>query len=103
VDGKTVDAVSTLPWFPEGRGFSLGLDRGTIRKSADPQLRALHQWLIGHTDSGMLTRQEAVSMIPPCVLQVGARSKHRRANVVAKTKWQNKNLRAQKKPKACFI
>lgn len=84
VDGKAIEAVSTLPWFPEGRGFSLGLDRSTIRKSTDPRLRELHQWLIGHTDSGMLTRQEAVSMIPPCVLQVSERGS---SSDLRETQW----------------
>lgn len=67
---ETREAVKVLEWFPDGRAFQMRLDRKTIRKSSNPQHKKLHEWLIAHTDSGMLTRQEAVSMIPPCILQV---------------------------------
>lgn len=30
--GQVVGPVQTLPWFPDGRGFQLGVDRTSIRK-----------------------------------------------------------------------
>lgn len=46
----------------------VGTDRKTIRKS--PELVALHEWLKVHTNNGNITRQEAVSMVPPLALDV---------------------------------
>ena len=46
--------------------YQLQLDKNIIRKH--PALKELHQWLMQHTDCGHVTRQEAVSMIPPIVL-----------------------------------
>ena len=60
--------VASMPWYPGGVGYQLGTDRVSIRK--EPALKDLKEWLVGHTDSGAITRQEAVSMIPPIILQV---------------------------------
>eukprot|EP01035_Chromulina_nebulosa_P018020 gene18020-23661_t len=49
-------------------GYKLGADRRQIRRV--PELEELHKWLIKHTDNGNITRQEAVSMIPPLALDV---------------------------------
>jgi tRNA (cytosine34-C5)-methyltransferase len=48
--------------------YKLGVDRKTIRKSKT--LSDFHQWLLENTSSGNVTRQEAVSMVPPVVLGV---------------------------------
>ncbi|KAG5189283.1 S-adenosyl-L-methionine-dependent methyltransferase, partial [Tribonema minus] len=48
--------------------YKLGADRRQIRKT--PQLKALHEWLLAHTESGAITRQEEVSMVPPLFLDV---------------------------------
>jgi len=67
-DGTTIEAVSTLPWCPNG--FRLGIDRRGLRKSTDEKLEGLHEWLVKHTDAGNITRQEAVSMVPPLCLNL---------------------------------
>ena len=46
----------------------MGTDRRSIRKT--PELEELHKWLVTHTDNGNITRQEAVSMVPPLALNV---------------------------------
>jgi 16S rRNA C967 or C1407 C5-methylase (RsmB/RsmF family) len=58
--------VEPLHWYPNGYGYKLGTDRRSIRKL--PALTQLHKWMIQHTDNGNLTRQEAVSMVPPIAL-----------------------------------
>lgn len=68
VDGKEVKAVFEIPWYPNGYAYQLGTDRKTIRKS--DALENLHKWMIQQTDSGNITRQEAVSMVPPLALNV---------------------------------
>lgn len=61
-----VEAVKPLSWC--AGAYQLGVDRKTIRKAEG--LEQLHQWLIQHTNSGNITRQEAVSMVPPLALDV---------------------------------
>jgi tRNA (cytosine34-C5)-methyltransferase len=68
IDDKEVDGVVQLPWYPGGYAYKLGYDRRTIRKN--DSLSGLHKWMIQHTDSGNITRQEAVSMVPPIALDV---------------------------------
>jgi 16S rRNA C967 or C1407 C5-methylase (RsmB/RsmF family) len=60
--------MSKLSWVPSGMAYQLGTDRRSIRRTAG--LEALHQWMIRHTENGNITRQEAVSMVPPLALDV---------------------------------
>ncbi|XP_050356075.1 tRNA (cytosine(34)-C(5))-methyltransferase [Nymphalis io] len=57
-----------LPWYPGGLAWQLRLSRMDIRRS-EPLYR-LHNFLVAETAAGGVSRQEAVSMIPPVVLQV---------------------------------
>lgn len=68
VNGIEVEAVQPIPWYPNGYGYKLGTDRKTIRKY--PELNKLHKWMMQHTENGNITRQEAVSMVPPLALAV---------------------------------
>jgi len=68
VDGTEIPSVQQLQWYPSGDGYKLGTDRRTLRKSS--ALEPLHKWMMLHTDCGNITRQEAVSMVPPLALNV---------------------------------
>ncbi|XP_026332701.1 tRNA (cytosine(34)-C(5))-methyltransferase [Hyposmocoma kahamanoa] len=57
-----------LPWYPGGLAWQLRLSRTDIRRS-EP-LYKLHNFLVAETAAGGVSRQEAVSMIPPVVLDV---------------------------------
>lgn len=57
-----------LPWYPERMGWQLQLSRKDIRRSQ--AYSKLHQFLIMETAGGNISRQEAVSMIPPLLLDV---------------------------------
>lgn len=57
-----------LPWYPNGLGWQLELTRKDIRRSE--AFYKLHNFLIAETAAGSISRQEAVSMIPPLVLDV---------------------------------
>ncbi|CAN0020471.1 unnamed protein product [Discosporangium mesarthrocarpum] len=72
VEGREVKAVVPLPWYHGGLAYQLGCDRRFIRKH--PGLTKFHAWLNQLMDSGNLTRQEAVSMLPPLFMDV--RSDH---------------------------
>lgn len=57
-----------LPWYPDNLAWQLNLTRRNIRRSE--AYWQLHQFLISETETGNISRQEAVSMIPPLVLDV---------------------------------
>jgi 16S rRNA C967 or C1407 C5-methylase (RsmB/RsmF family) len=54
--------------YPGGLAWQLRLSRTDIRRS-EPLYR-LHNFLVAETAAGGVSRQEAVSMIPPVVLDV---------------------------------
>jgi len=54
--------------YPDGLAWQLKLTRKDIRRS-EAYFR-LHNFLISETDCGNISRQEAVSMIPPLLLDV---------------------------------
>ncbi|CAG4939725.1 unnamed protein product [Colias eurytheme] len=69
VDGQDEDIKPiNLPWYPGGLAWQLRLSRTDIRRS-EP-LYKLHNFLVAETAAGGVSRQEAVSMIPPVALQV---------------------------------
>uniref|UniRef100_A0A8C6EC82 NOP2/Sun RNA methyltransferase 2 n=1 Tax=Moschus moschiferus TaxID=68415 RepID=A0A8C6EC82_MOSMO len=73
VDGQKVEVPQPLSWYPEELAWHTNLSRKILRKS--PQLEKFHQFLVSETESGNLSRQEAVSMIPPLLLN--ARPHHK--------------------------
>ena len=69
-EGTEVQPVQQLNWVSTGNAYKLGADKRTIRKSEDLKMKKLHDWLMKNTDNGNITRQEAVSMVPPLALDV---------------------------------
>ncbi|SOV05015.1 related to NCL1 - tRNA (cytosine-5-)-methyltransferase / probable Orotate phosphoribosyl transferase [Ustilago sp. UG-2017a] len=67
-DGEKVDPPKTLAWYPDGLGWHLNTKKNVIRKS--PEFKRFHQFLVHETDVGSISRQEAVSMLPPLFLDV---------------------------------
>ncbi|KAG7213694.1 hypothetical protein KM043_002935 [Ampulex compressa] len=63
---KTI--LQCLPFYPEGLAWQLQLTRKDIRRSE--AYFKLHNFLIAETNSGSISRQEVVSMVPPLVLDV---------------------------------
>lgn len=68
VDGQKVEVPQPLSWYPEELAWHTNLSRKILRKS--PRLERFHQFLVSETESGNISRQEAVSMIPPLLLNV---------------------------------
>ena len=62
-----------LPWYPGRFAWQLNLTRKEIRRVE--AYHKLHNFLVSETESGNISRQETVSMIPPLVLDV--RPEHR--------------------------
>lgn len=71
VEGHSISAVENMPWYTSA--YKLGTDRRALRKL--PILNDLHKWMIKHTENGNISRQEAVSMVPPLALNVSPHHK----------------------------
>lgn len=67
-DGTEVSKPKSLNWYPNELAWQLELSRKDVRRSE--KLYKLHNFLIAETKSGSISRQEAVSMIPPLCLDV---------------------------------
>lgn len=67
-DGEASSKPTALSWYPGELAWQLDLSRVMIRKSE--AYARLHSFLISETDTGNITRQEAVSMIPPLLLDI---------------------------------
>ena len=63
-----------LPWYPQRLGWQFDLSRATLRGKSDggrsAELRRFHAWLLQEAELGRVQRQEAVSMVPPLLLDV---------------------------------
>ncbi|NWJ07792.1 NSUN2 methyltransferase, partial [Crypturellus undulatus] len=73
VDGQEVEVPQALSWYPEELAWHTNLSRKILRKS--PELEKFHQFLVSETECGNISRQEAVSMIPPLLLNVSPHHK----------------------------
>uniref|UniRef100_A0AAQ5XLV9 tRNA (cytosine(34)-C(5))-methyltransferase n=1 Tax=Amphiprion ocellaris TaxID=80972 RepID=A0AAQ5XLV9_AMPOC len=68
IDGQMMEAPQALSWYPDEQAWHTNMSRKIIRKS--PLLEKFHQFLVSETESGNISRQEAVSMIPPLLLKI---------------------------------
>lgn len=63
-----ISALKSLPWYPNQFAWQMSVSRVDLRKT--PVLQKLHRFIMAETENGFISRQEAVSMIPPLVLDV---------------------------------
>ncbi|KAJ4478180.1 S-adenosyl-L-methionine-dependent methyltransferase [Lentinula aciculospora] len=57
-----------LPWYPDGLAWQFNISKKVLRKS--PEFKKFHSFLVFETEVGNISRQEAVSMLPPLFLEV---------------------------------
>ncbi|CAG2104782.1 unnamed protein product [Medioppia subpectinata] len=68
-DGESVsECLKCIEWYPNRFAFNINKSRVEIRKSES--FRILQNFLISETDSGYISRQEAVSMIPALLMDI---------------------------------
>ncbi|XP_048232395.1 RNA cytosine-C(5)-methyltransferase NSUN2 isoform X3 [Ricinus communis] len=67
-DGGEVDAIRPLPWYPDNLAWHSNFSRMQLRKNQT--LERFHEFLKLENEIGNITRQEAVSMVPPLFLDV---------------------------------
>eukprot|EP00775_Hariotina_reticulata_P012585 gene12585-12716_t len=68
IDGEVVHPPRPLPWYPSNLGWHMNFSRNQLRKLS--WLGDIHQWMKGANEAGSITRQEAVSMVPPMFMDV---------------------------------
>ena len=64
-DDENAKPIERIPFLPHAYQFR-DINRKSIRK--DPTMKDLFEWMKVQTEAGFITRQEAVSMVPPVVL-----------------------------------
>ncbi|KAK4773771.1 hypothetical protein SAY87_028790 [Trapa incisa] len=70
VGGDEAEAIRPLPWYPENLAWHSNFSRMQLRKNQ--ALERFHEFLKLENEIGNITRQEAVSMVPPLFLDVKA-------------------------------
>eukprot|EP00124_Ichthyophonus_hoferi_P000265 Ihof_evm21s9 gene=Ihof_evmTU21s9 len=68
VEGEAYKTPTPIPWYPTKLAYHCELPRQQLRKN--PQFESFQKFLVNETDLGNISRQEAVSMIPPLLLDV---------------------------------
>ncbi|XP_020675074.2 tRNA (cytosine(34)-C(5))-methyltransferase [Dendrobium catenatum] len=63
-----IEAIRPLPWYPDKLAWHLNFSRMQLRKNQI--LERFHEFLKQENEVGTITRQEAVSMVPPLFLDV---------------------------------
>ncbi|KAJ9564686.1 hypothetical protein OSB04_000652 [Centaurea solstitialis] len=67
-DGNEAEGIKPLPWYPDNFAWQSSFSRMQLRKNKS--LERFHEFLKQENEIGNLTRQEAVSMVPPLFLDV---------------------------------
>ncbi|OVA15687.1 Bacterial Fmu (Sun)/eukaryotic nucleolar NOL1/Nop2p [Macleaya cordata] len=67
-DGDEAGPIRPLPWYPDNLAWHSNFSRMQLRKNQT--LERFHEFLKQENEIGNITRQEAVSMVPPLFLDV---------------------------------
>eukprot|EP00854_Cymbomonas_tetramitiformis_P023026 gene23026-27861_t len=68
LDGEEVTPPKPLAWYPDDLAWQMAFSRTQLRKC--PELEQIFEFIKVSNDYGSITRQEAVSMVPPFFLDV---------------------------------
>ncbi|KAJ2750508.1 tRNA (cytosine-5-)-methyltransferase ncl1, partial [Coemansia nantahalensis] len=68
IEGTEIEGPRQLEWYPNGLGWQFSIPRMALKKSKE--LSKFHSFLVTETEVGNISRQEAVSMVPPLLLDV---------------------------------
>lgn len=67
-EGQPVPPPKQLEWYPDGLAWQIDVMKNVLRKQ--PAFQNFQRFLVTETEVGSISRQEAVSMIPPLFLDV---------------------------------
>ena len=94
-DEENTEIYKCLPWYPNEMAWQVNLSRQDVRKNI--HFDEFKKFLIHQTENGNLNRQEAVSMIPPLLLDI--KSHHKVSNFLSFDKFTpsffNVNLKSK--------
>ncbi|KAH7882343.1 S-adenosyl-L-methionine-dependent methyltransferase [Phlebopus sp. FC_14] len=77
-EDEVIPPPAQIPWYPEGLAWQFNVSKKVLRKSQE--FKKFHSFLVHETEVGNISRQEAVSMLPPLFLDV---QPHHKANMCA--------------------
>ncbi|MCJ1405722.1 hypothetical protein MMC11_008952 [Xylographa trunciseda] len=67
-EGRAVEPPAPLPWYPDELGWQMTTPKNVVRRFAP--FSSFQKFLVSETSVGNISRQEAVSMIPPLLMDV---------------------------------
>ncbi|KAI5803314.1 S-adenosyl-L-methionine-dependent methyltransferase, partial [Peziza echinospora] len=67
-EDQPVDPPSAIPWYPDNLAWGTTVGKSVIRRC--PPFRKFQNFLVSETTIGNISRQEAVSMIPPLFMDI---------------------------------
>lgn len=67
-EGEAIPPPRQIPWYPDGLAWQFNVPKKVLRKN--PEFKKFHSFLVYETEVGNISRQEAVSMLPPLFLRV---------------------------------
>ncbi|KAF7323657.1 tRNA (Cytosine-5-)-methyltransferase [Mycena kentingensis (nom. inval.)] len=67
-EDQPVEPPVQIPWYPDGLAWQFNVPKKVVRKS--PEFKEFHSFLVFETEVGNVSRQEAVSMLPPLFMEV---------------------------------
>ncbi|KAI9320764.1 S-adenosyl-L-methionine-dependent methyltransferase [Dichotomocladium elegans] len=68
VDGQVFEPPKPLPWYPDHLGWQVNVPRTLLRKSTE--FSNFQKFIVAETEAGNMNRQEAVSMVPPLLMDI---------------------------------
>mmetsp|Transcript_16001 Transcript_16001/g.41412 ORF Transcript_16001/g.41412 Transcript_16001/m.41412 type:complete len:771 (+) Transcript_16001:142-2454(+) len=68
LDGQDIAPPNPIKFYPDDLAWQMNVSRGALRKEGP--FNDFHKFLVAMNEKGNLSRQEAVSMIPPLLLDV---------------------------------
>ncbi|PPQ64466.1 hypothetical protein CVT24_008476 [Panaeolus cyanescens] len=67
-EGQKIPPPVQFPWYPDGLAWGFNVPKKVLRRQ--PEFKKFHSFLVYETEVGNISRQEAVSMIPPLFMEV---------------------------------
>ncbi|KAF8421464.1 S-adenosyl-L-methionine-dependent methyltransferase [Tirmania nivea] len=67
-EGQPVDPPAPIPWYPDNLAWGTTVGKSVIRRC--PPFKKFQNFLVSETTVGNISRQEAVSMVPPLFMDI---------------------------------
>ncbi|KAG1244234.1 hypothetical protein G6F68_015526 [Rhizopus microsporus] len=68
IDGVKIEPPKPLPFYPEQFAWQVNAPRLVVKKS--PEFQEFHKFIVTETEDCNMSRQEAVSMVPPLLMDI---------------------------------